>query len=158
MEQPMVIAWAAAGALSLAVAGCAGPGYRCSQADVGTLLGGVAGGVLGSHVGRGHGQTAGIITGTLLGAVVGHEIGRSLDAADELRTREVLEENRTGQSSVWVNPDTGAQVAVTPTRTYQSDGEQYCREYSTQVMVGGERQQAYGTACRMPDGSWKVVD
>jgi hypothetical protein len=30
----------------------------------------------------------------------------------------------------------------------------YCREYQTNVYVGGRMQQGFGTACMMPDGSW----
>jgi len=26
------------------------------------------------------------------------------------------------------------------------------------VTVGGETEQAYGTACRQPNGSWKIVN
>ena len=26
------------------------------------------------------------------------------------------------------------------------------------VNIGGKTEQAYGTACRQPDGSWKVVN
>jgi surface antigen len=33
----------------------------------------------------------------------------------------------------------------------------WCREYRTTVTVGGLAQQAFGTACRQPDGTWKVV-
>jgi len=127
------------------------------KADVGTVLGGVGGGVVGAQVGGGHGRTAAIIAGTILGAIIGQEIGRSIDRTDELKAQQVLETNRTGQTSQWVNPDTGSTVVVTPTRTYQEPSGQYCREYQTEVMVGGERQQAYGTACRQPDGSWKIV-
>ncbi|MEE8203551.1 MAG: hypothetical protein V3R74_07315, partial [Alphaproteobacteria bacterium] len=32
-----------------------------------------------------------------------------------------------------------------------------CREYQTTVNVGGQVEQAYGTACRQPDGSWQIV-
>lgn len=140
-----------------AAGGCA-PGSRFSRADAGTVLGGVAGGVVGSGIGRGHGRTAGIIAGTILGAVIGQEIGRSIDVNDELAAQQALEGTHTGTTSTWVNPDTGTQVAMTPTRTYQQDDGEYCREYTTRVTVGGERQQAYGTACRQPDGSWKVVE
>lgn len=34
----------------------------------------------------------------------------------------------------------------------------YCREYQQQVLVGGRWEQAYGTACRRPDGSWQIVE
>ena len=131
-----------------------GPG----KGTAGMVIGGIAGGVLGSTVGRGGGRTAGIIVGTLLGALVGKEIGDSLDDADELRAAHALEKNQTGQPSTWVNPDTGAEVTVVPEKTYQRPSGEYCREYRTEVTVGGERQEAYGTACRQPDGQWKVVE
>jgi surface antigen len=46
---------------------------------------------------------------------------------------------------------------VTPTRTYQQSSGEYCREYQQTVTVGGKTQEAYGTACRQPDGTWKIV-
>lgn len=141
---------------SMGLAGCSGMHH--SRAGAGTVLGGVAGGVAGSHFGGGHGRTAGIIAGTLIGALIGHEIGRSIDQADELQAARVLEGNRTGQPSTWVNPDTKSQVTVTPTRTYEVADNQHCREYTTEVQVGGQTQSAYGTACRQPDGSWRVTN
>ena len=33
----------------------------------------------------------------------------------------------------------------------------YCREFQSEVVVGGEKQNAHGTACREPDGSWRIV-
>ena len=33
----------------------------------------------------------------------------------------------------------------------------YCREYTTEAVVGGRTKQVYGTACRQPDGSWQLV-
>lgn len=155
--------------------GC-GPGYPCvpvvpyasggvyywsgysPRAGIGAVLGGVLGGIAGSQIGRGAGRTAGIVGGVLLGAIVGHDIGRSLDRVDELNAQRVLEENRVGQPGVWVNPGTQAKVVVTPLRTYPTADQQYCREYSTEVTVGGQAESAYGTACRQPDGSWRIVN
>jgi hypothetical protein len=34
--------------------------------------------------------------------------------------------------------------------------QQQCREFNTPVTIGGQTQQAYGTACLQADGSWKV--
>jgi surface antigen len=144
--------WAAALVVVLA-AGCAGG----PREGVGTVLGGAAGGIAGSHIGKGHGRTAGIIVGTLIGALVGQDIGRVLDDADELRAAHVLEKNRTGQSSSWANPDSGSEVTVVPTRTYQQPSGEYCREYQTEVTIGRRAEKAYGTACRQPDGQWKIV-
>lgn len=35
--------------------------------------------------------------------------------------------------------------------------EEYCREYTREVIVDGQPAQAYGQACRQPDGSWRIV-
>ncbi|MDW7711674.1 MAG: RT0821/Lpp0805 family surface protein [Deferrisomatales bacterium] len=145
--------WILVPLLAVSLAACSAPPKK---AEIGTVLGGVGGGILGAQVGGGHGRTAAIIAGTILGAVIGQEIGRSIDRTDELMAQQVLEVNQTGQRSQWVNPDSGNTVAVTPTRTYQVASGQYCREYQTEVVVGGQVQQAYGTACRQPDGSWKI--
>lgn len=33
----------------------------------------------------------------------------------------------------------------------------YCREYTRTVYIGARAQEAYGTACLQPDGSWMIV-
>ena len=136
----------------------AAPHYSGGKEVTGTIVGGVLGGAVGAATaGRGPGRTAGVIVGTLLGSLFGHEIGKSLDEADELRTAHVLEKNKTGQASTWTNPDKESEITVMPSRTYQSPSGEYCREYQTDVIVGGEKQKAFGTACRQADGQWKIV-
>lgn len=39
----------------------------------------------------------------------------------------------------------------------QAYGGDYCREYTRTVYIGGRVQDAYGTACLQPDGSWMIV-
>jgi len=68
-----------------------------------------------------------------------------------------LEYNRTDQASTWVDPDTGQSGSTVPTRTFQNAIGQPCREFTQTIIVAGERQQGYGTACRQPDGSWQIV-
>jgi surface antigen len=120
------------------------------------VIGGVLGGLLGRQVGEGHGNVAAIIVGTLAGAAIGGSIGRTMDETDRLKTSMALENVRTGVPSTWRNPDTGNQYTVTPTRTYDS-GSGPCREFTVDAVIGGRTEQVYGTACRQPDGSWKVV-
>ncbi|HZD26388.1 MAG TPA: hypothetical protein VE631_09030 [Alphaproteobacteria bacterium] len=36
-------------------------------------------------------------------------------------------------------------------------GRAECREYGNTVTIGGKPQRVTGTACRQPDGSWKVI-
>jgi surface antigen len=67
-----------------------------------------------------------------------------------------LETSRTGQTTSWSNPDSGHSGDITPTRTYQNASGQYCREYQQEIDIGGQKEKAHGTACRQPDGSWKI--
>lgn len=128
---------------------------------LGTIIGGVGGAVLGNEVGKGRGRKVAIAAGTLLGAMLGSRLGRDLDEADrivaEQTTQGALERGRIGDRSEWKNPDSGNSGWVVPTRTWQEDSGRYCREFQTGITVGGEEQTAYGTACRQPDGSWKIV-
>lgn len=127
---------------------------------VGTLLGATGGAILGSNIGGGKGNIAAIAIGTLAGAFFGKEIGRSLDRADHVamgqNAQYSLEHTRSNETTRWDNPDSGNSGSLTPTRTYQQAAGQYCREYRQTVMVGGQQEDAYGTACRRPDGSWLI--
>ncbi len=126
----------------------------------GTLAGAAAGGLLGSKIGGGRGQLAAVAGGTLLGALVGGQIGRTMDDVDRLKAQQATQYARTapiGQTIQWNNPDTGNYGTMTATRGgYAPDGA-YCREFQQTVTVGNRTQEAYGTACRQPDGSWKMV-
>ncbi len=148
----------AAGALVLA--GCANHGGP--KQTMGTLLGAAGGGLMGAQIGSGKGQLAAVAIGTLLGAMIGNEVGQSLDRADQHYARQTahraLELTPSGQTTGWVNPDSGNSGSVTPSNTYQDREGRYCREYHTTVMIGGRQSQGYGTACRGPDGSWQIAN
>lgn len=146
-------------AFTLLLSGCAAP--VGPKESTGTLLGAGTGALLGAQVGSGRGRIVAVAIGTLAGALLGQEIGRSLDRADRLAMEQnaqyALEYTRTNQTTTWVNPDSGNSGTLTPVRTYQAAENQYCREYQQTIIVGGQEQQAYGTACRQPDGSWLIV-
>ena len=148
----------AAAVVGLALAGCAGQNYGPKQ-GFGTLAGAVAGGLLGAQVGGGSGRLVTTAVGTLAGALIGNSIGDSLDRADRIYAsraqNEALEYAGTGESTTWHNPDNGHSGTVTPTRTYREAGR-YCREYQHTVVIGGYAEDAYGQACRQPDGSWVI--
>ncbi len=127
-----------------------------TQEQQGMVIGGVIGAVIGSTVGGGRGQVIATAVGTLIGAIAGGSIGRRLDELDRLKTGHTLETVRTGVSSEWVNPDTGYEYTVTPTRTFESDSGMPCREFTIDADIGGKTEQVYGTACRQADGSWKM--
>lgn len=121
------------------------------------ILGGAGGAVAGAQFGQGTGKLAATAGGALLGVLLGTEVGSSLDAVDAACTQETLELADTGQPVMWRNPDADAQYTVTPTRTYAS-ADTYCREYTTRAQVGSRSQDGQGTACRQPDGTWRVVN
>jgi len=135
--------------------------YRGGSAGIspsvgGTIVGAVIGGLGGSTIGSGSGRTAAIIGGVAAGAVIGNSIGRSMEDIDRAQVQHTLENGRTGSPVIWQNPDTGNRYEVTPTQTYQTTDNRYCREYISRATVGGREDQVYGTACRMPDGSWQL--
>ena len=153
---------------SLALAACSeygsygGHGHGEGQKQgIGTLLGAVAGAVVGAQFGKGDGQVAATVAGTLVGALVGNSIGASLDRIDieyaSQAQHEALEYEPSGSSRDWHNPDTGHHGTVSPGPAYRDERGAYCREYQHTVTIAGEQQQAYGQACRQPDGTWKVV-
>jgi len=41
---------------------------------------------------------------------------------------------------------------------YTGPNNQYCREYHHSVVIDGQTRQAYGHACRQPDGTWHIID
>lgn len=125
------------------------------------VLGSVLGAAAGAGIAAAAGGGAGAIVGAGLGgALIGGYIGNRLDARDKRMAAQAaqraFESNHTGQASVWQNPDSGNSGSITPTRTYQLANGQYCREYRQTIVVGGEQHQAYGTACRQPDGTWQI--
>ncbi|MFO1188617.1 MAG: hypothetical protein U1E97_03270 [Alphaproteobacteria bacterium] len=71
--------------------------------------------------------------------------------------QQALEYARSGTAVQWVSPDNGATMTVVPQPAFQTPGGQICREFQQTVMIGGQAQQAYGTACRQADGSWKLA-
>ncbi len=139
-------------ALTLTIGAC----ETTSHAQQGEILGGVIGGVIGAQVGDGHGRTAAIILGTIAGSMIGRHIGESMDDTDRMRTALVLNDSRTGETTSWVNPDTGHRYAVTPTRTFE-EGPGPCREFRLDAAIGAEsHEHVYGTACLQADGSWLI--
>lgn len=54
--------------------------------------------------------------------------------------------------------DSGRSGSVTAVRDGETPDGRQCREFQQTVTIGGKRQEAYGTACMQPDGSWEVVN
>ncbi|MDX5493108.1 MAG: hypothetical protein LPK86_06360 [Alphaproteobacteria bacterium] len=135
-----------------------GYGYRqsaCNSDAVGAAIGAVLGGVIGADQGRGAGPVVG---GALVGAVLGGVLGSLIDSSNQACVGDVLEYVPANQPVYWQDPNSGYGYEVTPLRTWEPNPGQYCREYQTVVTIGGRAEQAYGYACRQPDGAWQVVN
>lgn len=127
----------------------------------GALLGAGLGGLLGNQFGGGAGKGAMTALGVIAGGLLGSQIGASLDRADQAAlqqtTQNALETAPPNQALPWRNPESGHYGTVVPGKYYQTQSGQYCREFQQTITVGGETQQGYGTACRQPDGTWRIV-
>jgi surface antigen len=137
------------GILAIA-AGCA------TRQQTGAVVGAGAGAGLGAAVTGG--GTVGTLLGAVAGAAIGSEIGRAMDEEDRRRAATVLETVPTAETDVWRNPDSGYTYEMTPTRTFYAESGLPCREFSVDVIVGNQIEEAYGTACRQADGSWRIVE
>ena len=134
------------------------PGSRTGE-TLGTLTGIVAGAIIGYQVGGDDtARTIGAGVGMLVGGFMGSQLGRMYDKlnAEEQRVHEstissTIETSKIGEGNQWYNKETGRSGRVIITKE-----EGYCREYQQTIVIGGKEQQGYGTACRQPDGSWKI--
>ncbi len=125
---------------------------------VGGVIGAAAGGYAGSKFGKGDGKLAATALGTLVGAVIGHAVGDRLAQAENTCFSQTFEHVPDRETIVWNDARRGAQYEVTPQKTIKTASGEYCREYTAKATVGGKPVDTYGTACRQPDGSWKLIN
>lgn len=155
MPRPLMRCAAALLLVVLAASGCATMEDN-PKTTVGAMGGAAFGGLIAAAAGGGGAAIAGAVIG---GALLGGLAGNMLDQRDKRMAAEAqqraLESAPTGRPVAWSNPDSGHQGTVTPVRTYQS-GDSYCREFQSNVTIGDKNERAHGTACRQPDGSWRV--
>lgn len=79
--------------------------------------------------------------------------------AEQQRSHEMALINaasRPGEDIIWESGD--ARGIVQATRSGTTPSGRQCREFQQTVTVGGRTEQAYGTACLQPDGSWEIVN
>ena len=164
------------------LAGCETTATNDQQAAaaVGGLLGAIGGGFIGNEIGDGRGRDVATVAGSVLGGLVGAGIGLSLtqqdDAFAQQTTQQTLTSAPVNQPVRWQNPQTGVYgdvVATTPVyqqpyyapqATQASYGTTYsqpqtvdCRDYKQTIFVDNQRYEtAVGTACRQPDGTWRI--
>jgi surface antigen len=146
------------------VTGCAsssgGSSGGFSGEQTATVLGALGGAAAGYALGDGEWWAIG--AGALVGGLVGNRVGNYLDERDRQQAYSnanyALNNNPDGQTAKWSNPQKGTGGYTTPTDTYQTVNGSTCRTYQTGVTANGQSQSGTGTACRQPDGTWKLVN
>ena len=128
-----------------------------SNRDAGVLTGAVVGGLAGSAIGGGSGRVVATAVGAVAGSLIGGRIGADMDQRDRARMMGAIDSSPTGKHTRWVNPDTGHEYDVVAKRTYYVE-KQPCREYVTRARIDGKMDKVHGTACRSPDGRWRVTN
>jgi len=129
-----------------------------TRTQTGAAVGAAAGGLITAAAGA---NTGWIIAATVLGAVAGGVVAEYMTRDDKMlagkTTNDTLETERTGTTSTWRNPDTGNSGSVTVTDTFQQADGTPCRTFTQTVNAGGRSDSGVGTACREPDGTWRVA-
>ena len=135
---------------------------QTTGAAVGAVGGAVLGGLAGNALGGGGKNAIAIGTGAAIGGIggllMGSAAGASLDRADRLFAERSWNQAMTapvGEPIVWENPETGNRGQTVATRQGRNaTSDQTCREYTSEIIVGGRRETMVGTACRNSDGTW----
>jgi len=60
--------------------------------------------------------------------------------------------------AVYATPPTAYVAPAAPPASAQAPVAQDCREYRSPTTIDGRPQETIGTACRQPDGSWRIVN
>ncbi|MEM1138534.1 MAG: RT0821/Lpp0805 family surface protein [Pseudomonadota bacterium] len=128
----------------------------------GAIIGGIGGAILGAQFGGdSEDRWAASVLGGLIGSYAGAYIGRKLDERDRQLAGEATLDALDGASDLetvwWDNPQSGNSGGITPTTTFVSRGQE-CRIFDTELTVDGETAGGRGQACRMADGSWRLLE
>lgn len=103
-------------------------------------------------------QDAGVLTEAVADGLIGGDISKNMDDMDRMKMNRALENHSVGEPICWLTSHSGAFYHDTPVKNMSVQCNSYCHAHSTTAMVAGKKQQIYGTACRQPDGSWRMMN
>lgn len=72
--------------------------------------------------------------------------------------QEALEHSLSGARVAASDPAADSTVSITPTRTYRSASNHWCREFVEEVQLDGRKVTRFGVACREDGGGWSRVE
>lgn len=147
--------------LAAGLAGCAQGSGGWNKQQTGTALGAVAGAAAGAAIGGKDDWWWAAGLGALAGGVVGNQVGAYLDRQDQQTSYQTanyaLNNVPDGQEARWSNPENNTSGYTKPVETTQTASGQTCRVFQTGVSAQGQNTSGTGTACRQPDGTWKIM-
>lgn len=155
-----------AGALTAATFGATAVQAQtnCDRTSTGGIVGGIlgagAGIAIGSQIGSGTGNKIAMGLGGLGGLLLGNELGRRMDCKSQYQAvnnqQSALENQPSGTSSNWKNPDKGYAGSTTPQQTFTNSSGQPCRKFVSTIenTRTGQIETVNGVACRRSDGKW----
>jgi len=135
--------------LSLFLASCA----DMNKAQKGAVGGAAGGALIGQMIGH---NTESTLIGAAVGTMLGYIVGNEMDKYDREQLNHVYDRGISGNTSAWVNPDTGNQYRVTPQPAYSGPQNQVCRKAEIQAVIDGKPETTYATACRDEYGHWQL--
>lgn len=125
-----------------------------NRAQVGAVGGAAGGALIGQIIGH---NTEATLIGAAVGTMLGYIVGNEMDKYDRQELNHVYERGMSGQTTAWVNPDTGNQYQVTPQQAYSSPTtQQICRKAEIHAVIDGKPETTYTTACRDQNGQWQL--
>lgn len=147
--------------LALPLSACAQNSYGGSKQNTGTVIGALGGAAAGAAIGGEDNWWWAAGLGALAGGVVGNQVGAYLDRQDQQTSYRnanyALNNVPDGQSAKWSNPANNTGGYTRPIETVETASGQTCRDFQTGVTAQGQSTSGTGTACRQPDGTWKIV-
>ncbi len=134
---------------------------RNSPDPAGTILGGLIGGLIGNAAGRDGNRTGLTIAGVIFGGAIGASLTSNMDCGDRSYAYKTYYEGfnsgRPGSRYQWSNPGTGHRGEVRIGTYFNDPGGFRCSNFTQTIYIQGRAQNANGTACRQPDGTWAIV-
>lgn len=78
-------------------------------------------------------------------------------ALTDQAVQNALETALSGAAFSMIDDKLAGAVSITPTRTYRSETDHWCREFVEEVMIDDQRTTRFGLACRENAGGWRRV-
>ncbi len=135
---------------------------RTSADPAGVIIGALIGGLIGNAAGNRNNTTATTAAGVILGGALGAAMTKNMDCNDRSYAYKTyyngLNAGRSGARYQWQNPANGHRGEFNVGRYYNDPDNFRCADFTQVIYINGRPENARGTACRQPDGSWAIVN